>query len=266
MDIFETSNNPTDHIKAEGQTGWDVARVEVNHGIYMYIEGLPYPHKGLPTPEAIWAINVVKKTIIEAVKLLTRPQFWPSGVMVAIFPKSIINQSIASFNRITSGTVLPYFLKDELLTATARETKRAIREVLVGIGISDEEALLTAKCLAHILEYDSAYRFRFQDLCTETTSEKLSRQPIRELFRLVGVYRSREHYPNTKSHTTKLACLGCLLLVHPFTRRLIKQVIANVDLEKLQFDLNDRYWVCQKTDYDYFGKTYDERQRLFTTN
>lgn len=108
---------------------------------------------------------------------------------------------------------------------------------------------------AEILEHDQAYRFRFQDLISETNGGFLNFYPLSETKRLVRLYFERENaFMRRQFWFVRLAPYILAPLVRSFMRK--------VSIEAMQFDEGDRYWACQKTDYNYMGLSYWMRQKL----
>lgn len=111
---------------------------------------------------------------------------------------------------------------------------------------------------AEILEHDQAYRFRFQDIMSETAWSLLYATPFRESKRLVGLYFQRENaFMRRQFWFLHLAPY----ILFPFIRMYLLKLPIH-DLIKMQFDEGDRYWACQKTDYNYMGLSYWVRQKL----
>lgn len=110
-----------------------------------------------------------------------------------------------------------------------------------------------ANCVAFVLEYDSAYRFRLQDLFSETTQGALANRPAREIWRLMRLSRKREQ---RKTTNTKLIPLFLVTILYAVTHKTKwKEAINQSNFSNLQLDENDRYWCSMKTDYDYMGIT-----------
>lgn len=128
----------------------------------------------------------------------------------------------------------PHILPKEQMT----EFSRAILE------LGGDWALI----LAYVLEYDSAYRFRLQDLANET--ERLT---PREVLRLFKLWKQRDeneikHKLISKKFTLPAYAFALYLFLNPtFSAKL------NRALPCLKPDSNDLYWMKLKTDYHYAG-------------
>lgn len=211
-EIFE--NHPKEQlISAEMQNGLEVERVEFNNGIFIYLKDHPFPQKGLPTPEAILAINQVKKLIKAGLK------YW------YLFP---LYRPL--FREIAWNVLYPFIIKYEFLTPAAQEVFDILKQI-----ITEQEA----KIIAHVIEYDGAYRFRLMDLCSETTF--ITRKEIKRLLEI----NKRRDYLVVSNKIQKIGTV--LLLLWPW----IKKPLQTANLTKLSFDAADRYWGTFKTDYKY---------------
>lgn len=115
------------------------------------------------------------------------------------------------------------------------------------------EVAKVSTLLAEILEHDQAYRFRFQDLVSETSKDGIGNRPYRETRRLVRLYFQRE-----SSAMSKMWWMHLL----PFAMLYFVKYLESLDWQKMQFDEGDRYWACKKLDYNYMGLNYWARQKL----
>ncbi len=205
--IYENRNPPPD-----GPTVSRVLKVTYDKGIQVYLEGHPYPHKGMPEQGAIDAINIVKKMFL----------LWP----------------LLSLNYITE-TAMPilqsFILTPEYMTAAARE----LREIIpTRLGI----------VIAHVIEYDNAYRFRFQHMCDAVTQIELATKPHASLKRMLNLNRQND-YLSVHNKIKKLIILLRILLLYPPFKRQWKLTILNCTYKNLQTDLGDQYWISIRTDY-----------------
>lgn len=130
------------------------------------------------------------------------------------------------------AAIEPHVLKEEFQQPITREVIKMFPSKL-GIAI------------AHAIEYDSAYRYRIQDLLSETTKEKLLHNPIEECTNLNKINRRRDHGVAHKTMRWVLTVIAVLLCI-PYIRNRFK----TCDFTKLQLDTQDRYWIDLRTDYD----------------
>lgn len=232
----------------EMNVGIEVERVE---GMLVYLKGHPYPHKGLPTPEVILAIGVVKTLILEVLK----------NPLLVFTP---LNKLLISFNKIAWKIMGQFILKRENQTRATQTVRDITALFLTRVGIEMEIACKTADIFSHIFEYDSAYRFRLQDLANETDTKTITTYPQKEIVRLIEINRRRDYTygENPGEYVSvlvsdkfrKVASLIKIILLIPKYKRAFNESLSVVGIEGLQMDENDRYWANLKKDYNYFGK------------
>ncbi len=250
-------------IMAEGTTSYKIDHIDYSNGVQVYVEGAEYPKKGFPTPEAIWSINLVKRTFIESIKLVSLPQFWSTLICILIFPKKkFLNKLIKSFNRLSFGALKPYILKPQFTTPIAKELESMVSSFLVDIGVEPLEASQCAEVFSHCIEYDTAYRYRLQDILSETSKQALYSNPRKEIKRIVYILSERELTPSVAPKFKKLAYILNTLLLSPKIKRAFKNAVDNSYFSRLQYDDADRYWCMLREDYLFMGKTFKQRTDL----
>lgn len=233
-----------------------------NVGALRYIEGATYPAKGIPTPEKVQGVNIIKSIITESIKYA--PLF--------IFINK--NKLFSSFNRITNrilkSTVTDHIaVPHQYLCATAHGVYSIIAHFMVNLGVDEEIAENTAYNVAHIFEHDDAWRYRVQDMATEANIDNLFDNPVNEINRLLELYKQRQdrfddavhHYADTP-HVGKIRKMVTLVkyaLYIPVVRKSFMNTIRFI--KSMEYDESDWYWVCFRDDYNYGGKTVEERSR-----
>ncbi len=257
-EIYEYQETPRDTIMEEtdNQLGMVCEEVVIDNGVFLKIKGHPYPYKGIPTPEAIHAFNVVKKILIESLKIASHPTSWVYMIFCLFTYKSTIKRLIPAFNRVTWPLVIPCIIKYGYMTPASQYIQTSVKNFLFIFGINIWDSMVTSQIIAHIFEYDAAYRLRFQDMMSETSPSRLIEHPIRELLRLRKILSSREVAKNVAYKYSLGIYALIVLLCIPRIRVLFKLVVNDSQFfYKSQLDDNDKYWCSLKTDYDYMGKT-----------
>ena len=194
-------------------------------------------------PQALFLFDIVKRLLIHATK----------------FPLIFLNpnKALKSFNDITSKIIPSVLLKDENLTPIARELKHILTD------LTGSQQL--AQCLAHIIEYDTAYRYRIHDIARETNKDQLANNPRKELNRLIALYQEREELYGNQNTRNKISKVGKMLstaLLIPKFKKAFTKAIRQSNFTELYPDYIDIYWICQRSDYKYLGKTKEERQDM----
>ncbi len=218
-------------------------QVEKVVGNLIYIKGHKVPHKGIPHHEAVEAINKVKK------------------ILLNLKPSITLERTLKRFNDQTFEILKPHLLALDEMTAAASTIQDHVMLFLTDLGTDADTNWMTSRIISHIFEYDQAYRFRIQDLANETSIQELTNKPRKEIKRLLNLNKERDAQ-NVNEKFEKVVHLLNVILLIPTYRNAFKHAITTRGIGSLQPDINDRYWMCMKSDYDYFGLSYGERQKL----
>jgi hypothetical protein len=218
-------------------------------GIYREYKDCLYPEKALPFPETIWANNSVKRiTLLFFTSLL--PSKWWS-------PKAWLQGFILNYNRIAIQFLAPYRLQDNRYCIFCIELKKFIKIFLIEIGIDSVIATDFAGNIAHTLEYDDTYRYRIQDLFNEVDLK----HPKKDILKMIRILKERDTNPEAIGKIRKFAKLISFGLWIPKIKRAFKKAVTETDIKKLQMDEADRYFCMLRSDYKYFGQTFEERNK-----
>jgi hypothetical protein len=260
-EIYEGYHDKEQLILSEGSTSWKVIGHRLgDSGIETYLEGASFPKKGLYTGQAIWSINLIKSMIIEPVKLISW-YFIPSFVLFALLPKGkFLNKLIKSFNRIGWRIMSVVILKAKYMVNSSKEVKKFIYNFSVKMGLDEQEAIVLSKILSHILEYDTAYRFRFEDIMSETTKNRLLKDLKGEVDRLYDIFIHRENGKFERHKLSKLMKVVSYLLLHPKIKKCFIYALEQSQFSNFQYDEADAYWCMQREEYyNYMGQTNSQR-------
>lgn len=249
LDIYENGSE-TQQIAREAVESWEVEKIEYEGGVKIYLKGCDYPQKGIPTAQAIFMINQIKKLLLTSVKTF--------HVFLAFFSKQKL---VDAFNTVCWGIISPYILKPQYRTDFSLELGSFMYRFMVEYGIEEVSAETFAKIISHIFEYDNAYRLRMQDLFTASSFDQLTISPRKEVKRLLELNRVRD-FKEANMKFKIFSTLISLALWSPKVKRSFRRALQDIDLTKLKFDEGDTYWVLQRIDYNAFGKTQEERKEM----
>lgn len=292
-----------DAIITGGQLYHIAERVEYppEGGIYVHYKGMLFPKKGYPFPEAIYANDNLKRVTRFLITLISGTEMIPSIVVFAILPWKFkvkkIEQMIDEYVRIAIWMQNECYLIPDRYSNCSKEIGGFVFDFLIALGIDKKYHNITradgvevgmaqarkaggdpvwttlkggeqgflfaiARAVATIFEYDDAYRYRVEDLMSETTSSALYSNPQQEIQRLTRIYIAREksHASNMVARISKLVCIA---LYHPKIKKAFKYALLDLKFEHLQLDNADRYHVLTRGDYDFVGRTLDERKRIY---
>lgn len=232
--------------------GWKINEVKWGkNGIETIIDGADFPSRGYAPPEAVFANNIVKRMIVAGLPIVNPLRY------MAI---------IASFGDIGWKVMSPYILKTEYLTPFSREIYKLATVFLTEIGSKWVDK--PARIIAHLFEYDNAYRLRMEDLFSETTPDLLYNEPRKEIVRLLELNRVREvTHKQDVSNKFKLVAnaLGAILLI-PKVNKAFKKAIKAVEYKNLCIDNTELYWMCHRTDYNFLNLSYEQRVKMLKDN
>lgn len=253
-----------DQIKAEASYGYICESIEINNGLIMHVQGMQYPEKGLAPTKDIFAINQVKRLIIESLRYLK--YITPSLIVFALIPYkykiSFLNKAIHSFNLVTFKMVSPSILQFQHLTPMAKELYFFLDRFLHKVGIKHAIREQFIEIFINIINFDNAYRYRLQDIFLETTIEKLQ-NPRKELTRLFGILAERDPNIAVTSKFKMFLQVFSIILLHPRIKRAYLFALEDLDITKVQPDKADWFWMCVRGgSYNYLGKTDKERLML----
>lgn len=217
---MQTRNSVRNEIGANGFS--KIERVDHARSL-MYVEGVTCPIKGVATFEDIEYVNRIKTWVRKPWTKM------PTDVLSLRPCKLIFSIGIQD--------ILFNFLCTELNFSISRAHK-------------------ISKAIADVVEYDSAYRVRFQDLVSSTTKKALIEDPIGEMKRLKALSVERDY----KKHQTtgkvlpsqkvgRLISLFTWVLRIPKVKRAFVAAIRRSNHDAMKFDECDIFWYSQRTDY-----------------
>jgi len=260
--LFEKEFTAQESVKREGQVFYKIYKVEDENEIRTWIEGAEYYQKGIATPETLSFVNIAKRLFVEITKTASKWYFLPSFMLMWVLPPKrhllALQGILEGFNGVLDKVIGSYILKPKHMTESARELRIFIYNFLLAYGFEETVCTNTAKYISHFIEYDNAYRFRMQDLFTETSKGRLASSPIKEFKRLAILSQERDSAVVSLKFQ-RLIRLVALVLLTPRVRKAFKKALQLSTFENLQFDKCDEYWVSMRTDYDYFGEKPDVR-------
>lgn len=267
-DIFEDKHIiETSHL-GKGQKFFVVEKVTYppEGGIFAYFKGMPFPSKGFPTPEALHGNDIVKKNLRLILDMVAQKQMiLPiAGFMLLRWKTKmkIVERYMQNMTSISNHLQSAHYLKPDKYTPAAREVNKFVAAFLAALGISAEISERFARMIAVVIEYDNAYRYRFQDMMTETSKWLLIYKPRKEAIRLSKLIRDRDH-THARDQFVKIGKLVSYALMVPKIRRAFDIAVMSTNTDDMKYDEADRYHVLYLGGYDYFGQSDAARMRKF---
>jgi hypothetical protein len=152
----------------------------------------------------------------------------------------------------------PILLKDNYWCVPVKEVRRILKDKLSETWID---------IISSIMEYDSAYRFRSQDIAGEINKDAFEKRPLREIHRLADTIFKREGRKG--QGLDKFRKLVPFILIYLFFNRKllnkVKEIVREAEIEKLKLSKIDTYWAYLNNDYDYHNLPYKQRMKLRET-
>lgn len=242
--------SPLKNGQIDGYANGKVIGVNITHATFdndmrIYYEGAEFPQKLFTTPEALFAVGILKSIFIEAFKL--RPT---------------LGSLLSFFNRLAFKTLHSHLLKDEYRPLATRELDELLLNFLLAWGLNRIIASNFSKNFSHLFDFDNAYYLRLVDIMSETTQEKLLACPSKEMTRLARLSFSREHSQGDMKKVQMVIRALSLFLLLPRARRAWRHAIGKATISNMQYDNIDRYWACLREDYDFMGLSDTQRKQL----
>lgn len=240
-------------------------RFSYNKGVLLYLDGAEYPQKGVAIPITMQRINAVKRMITETTKLMKEKEFM---ILIILFMFKttkgrikFIEKVIHPFNSIAIKVIDNSFFKRYYLTSVARNLDLLISNTMINMGISKTVSMEFGRIMSAVIEFDNAYRFRMQDALSEIDNNQLKLNPSRELLRVLEIYKERDHEGVSKKIMILKPIIKILFMSKWFRNAFIL-ALESIKIDDMKFDDNDRYWICQRIDYQFLGLSYEERMDI----
>lgn len=224
-------------------------------GILVYRTEALYPEKGWPQPAQIYALNQIKRMLVEFAGLCSSP-FIALGI--ALTDKNVL---MNRFNSLFDKLYETYSIKEEFMCDASRYFNKFLSAFLIDCGFDPEISRNFAFRCAQIVEGDNRYRYRLQDIAGE-----YKEGAGREVQRLMMLYSEREDGHLVTAKIRKMVNMVKVLLIIP---RYKKAFLKNAYLIKfMAMDDGDWYWANQGGNgkekplgnYNYKGLSWEERK------
>ena len=222
-------------------------------GVLTYMTNHPYPYRGFPYYEFVEKIDLIKKIsrgtlsgLYHSIKHRNKLR------LLLMFPlifmaRDLISTATRTFHRMIERSRI----KSNRYSRAVRAIYAAFDTPRVNEDLETLELRLMLKdIVCTILEFDNAYRFRFQDVIVELDKNNLKKNTIKELLRLMNLMTSREQTQEVKD-TWRLLVMGVKYYLR-FDRKLqkmIADILSNLDLNQVALTPEDEHFAGQRKDY-----------------
>ena len=225
-------------------------------GIHSWMEGHDYPYLGFPYADFVVAMDGIKK--------ITKYFFQRLHYIVRTAPLQekvnmkrdewFLHQLLMALCYSVYRVVERHLIKPELYSRPVREIHRTLTE-MAPLAVEDrgENRILQVRdILCMYLEFDNAYRFRFQDMFEELDREKAIEDPAKEVKRLYEINVSREVHEEVKEKQAQYGDFFQYLFSIPRGKQLASEFFKRLNLEEVKLSEIDRHWCQPRSDY-HFG-------------
>lgn len=267
--VFKSQRKPDDVLEITRQNSRldplpVIEKIEVTpNGFRVYHKGSKFPTKGWPTPHSTAAIYVPKKILIGWINFLGTKDLILPLLGFVVLPKRlkirIVERFIRMFSNTASFTMGDYFFEDSYYMEFTRAVMKFISTFLMALGIKEGPAKELAEIFGMFVEHDTAYRYRAEDIFSETTRERLLNDPAGEIQRLVGLLVQRDGSSHAAGNFKSIGAFLRIILWVPYIKRAFKTALYAIEFKDLQLDEADRYHVCNLAGYDFFGEKIEDR-------
>ena len=224
-------------------------------GVYTYMEGYEYPYKGFPFYEFVDRIDLMKKitrTTLSGIyhELKNRNKLWLLTLIPSLWIiKVLVRAGIYVFFRIVER----FRLKSNRYCQAVRELHRVFSKEYPQEKIADRDFRFRIRdALCMVLEFDNAYRYRFQDLMEDLDQKRVKTHTVAELLRLLDVMSTRERTQEIKDTWRLFKYVVSIYLRYDReVRNIIGTVLSEIDVEKVKLDEGDKCFCGKRQDYTF---------------
>lgn len=236
------------------------------YGIKTYFKNWKYPINGAPLTEILAEVNKVKKVIKTYLATLQSLPKWRAVLLLLLlFRKKTIYAFLNNFLDFCIISFRPSQILPHQFCASVREFRR-VCHMYIGATMEDDLKKIWEKVvyvISMILEYDTAYRLRFQDLLP--LWNKANKNLRQEINKILKTHAERDQEASVVGELQAVLKVLKLAMFLPKVKAGVQFFIDNINMEEIKFDLHDKYHACTKPDYNYFGATIDERREILKT-
>ena len=218
--------------------------------ILTFLKEEKYPVKAYPDIETVWFVAYYKRIVPLIAKSLADMN-WFKRIITVLAIKLNYKIFIEWFDKMSK--MGRFLLKDEYFSKPIRELRRILKTRM-------DDHLIDAITMA--IEYDSAYKFVFQDIVPLLDKENFKENPYKELQRLFDIFISRNDGGIDKFTNMYKFFLLYLKLNRKLLKQ-IKEIVEELKIEEIEPSPEDRYWMLYLRAYKCFGLEPKEAEKEY---
>lgn len=250
-ELKEVPDIPSEQPKDE--TSLEKVEFPASGGVLTYMTGNEYPYRGFPFFEFVDKIDFLKKIARGFLsglfhELKTENKLWLVTILPALwFFKPLVYSALYAFHRLVARSLV----KPKYYSQAVQELHRAFSyDDHHEDGKTRNVRILLRDIVCMVLEFDNAYRFRFQDAAETLDKVAVKKDTVKELCRVLDSMCERELGQDIKDtwHLLKLFCKG-YLRIDGRMRRIIADVLSRLDIEKVKLTDEDKFYCPLRKDF-----------------
>ena len=224
-------------------------------GVLTYMEGFEYPYKGFPFFEFVDKIDYVKKIqrgfFSSLYHSFKRRSFLQKATLICV--PWLFHDLVVAFVNAFHRVVVRFLVKHERYSDAVRELHR----VFSTRWHDEDEHLRDVRekvrdIVCMFLEFDNAYRFRFQDIAVELDKDSLKKNPVREIVRLFTLMQEREKTQEIKdTWSLVITFLPWFLRFDKGLRNKVVGILSDLDTTKIALSVEDKQFCEKRKDYQF---------------
>ena len=216
-------------------------------GVLTYMGNFAHPYKGFPFFEFVDKIDSMKKTLRAVMSSfyhsIKRQPWRLLGLFFILSP--LTRAFVYTFHRMIDR----FKLKPIRYSDAMRELYRAFSVEYEETKSIREFRFMLRDIICMVLEFDNAYRFRFQDVIVELDRSKNPRKEISRLLRLLS---DRERTQEIKDTWTLVRYfLSFYMSMNRSFRKSVTRILNELDLEKVALSVEDKCYCEKRKDYKF---------------
>jgi len=225
-------------------------------GILTYYDGMKYPAKGFPVNEIVEKIDDVKRFIVifpKAFKDVFKGSRIKTLLLLLIFKKQYMTM-LRTLLLSLARHLQMYRINHRFFCTTVRSVRNAFMVLMDKYREVDGEKYIliqtSMKLITQTLEFDDAYRYRFQHVIGHLDKQAFSKKPFKELDRLIDIAIKSEGASRVKESWKAVKLSLKFMRFLPYRKDLIL-FFNSLNIEEVKLSVGDMYHAKRKVEYDW---------------
>ena len=228
------------------------AKLAEDGTVRLYLNNERYPVRIYPDGNSVLIVSAIKRLFPLLLKNIKKQNIF-SKITTLLAINNNANIILDWFENLFY--LYDILLKEEHWSQPIKEVRRVLKDKVDARAID---------AVSLVLEFDSAYRFIFQDVMAEMDRTNLELQPIKEIKRLFDILISRANGGDVQKFKNIKWLASIYLLFNRKLLKTIKQIAKDLKLDEIKPTQEDVYWMYYLRTYNCFGLP--EQQRLARYN